>query len=351
MDWTGPNASVVAGNALLDRRIGEDIQDIAKHVYQLAQGLRSVDGTDTGLTGFDMEFAFVEKRCLDPDRKKTFFAAEKRENGPKNRYVNVLPPDDTRVELQVISGVPGSDYVNANHILTDWQGCPKYIATQGPVSNTVNDFWRMVWEQDCRVIVMLTQEIESSRVKCVKYWPESQIILYDKIRVEPLDVDDSAEPVIRAFSVTNTLLPESEARIVTHFQYREWPDHGLPASPTGFLRLVQLVCKIDSGAPIVVHCSAGIGRTGTFCTVHSIICHMTNHFNFHGSLPPINIVRTVLNLRDQRPGMVQNKDQYMFCYLSILQESTRLQKLIPVNNVKLSASPTPSPSTTKTSSS
>ena len=141
-------------------------------------------------------------------------------------------------------------------------------------------------------------------------------------------MDESAEPVIRAFSVTNTALPDSEPRMVSHFQYREWPDHGLPASPTGFLRLVQLVCQVDAGTPIVVHCSAGIGRTGTFCTVHSIICQMAHHFNFHGSLPPINIVRTVLNLRDQRPGMVQNKDQFKFCYLSILQEFTRLQKIL-----------------------
>lgn len=119
-----------------------------------------------------------------------------------------------------------------------------------------------------------------------------------------------------------------EPRIITHFQYREWPDHGLPSSPAGFLRLVQLVCQVDTGTPIVVHCSAGIGRTGTFCTVHSISCMMTAHFNLHGALPPINIVRTILNFRDQRPGMVQNKDQFIFCYMSILQEYTRLQKIL-----------------------
>jgi protein tyrosine phosphatase len=150
--------------------------------------------------------------------------------------------------------------------------------------------------------------------------------------IEPLDTDDSIEPVIRKFSISNAAEPHSEARIITHFQYREWPDHGLPASPTGFLRLVQLVCQVDSGTPIVVHCSAGIGRTGTFCTVHSIICMMTTNLNLHGTLPPINIVRTVLNFRDQRPGMVQNKDQYMFCYLSILQEYTKLQKMVPKRN-------------------
>lgn len=161
----------------------------------------------------------------------------------------------------------------------------------------------------------------------MKYWPESEAAVYDRIRVDPVEIDESAEPVIRTFSVTNTA-SEEPARIVTHFQYREWPDHGLPASPAGFLRLVQLVCQVDTGTPIIVHCSAGIGRTGTFCTVHSIICNMVQHFNLHGALPPVNIVRTVLNFRDQRPGMVQNKDQYMFCYLSILQEYTRLQKLL-----------------------
>lgn len=174
----------------------------------------------------------------------------------------------------------------------------------------------------------------------MKYWPESEAVVYDKIRVDPVDIDESAEPVIRTFSVTNTSSEEAP-RMVTHFQYREWPDHGLPASPAGFLRLVQLVCQVDTGTPIIVHCSAGIGRTGTFCTVHSIICNMVQHFNLHGALPPINIVRTVLNFRDQRPGMVQNKDQYMFCYLSILQEYTRLQKLLNSQNTSVSSKSPP----------
>lgn len=141
-----------------------------------------------------------------------------------------------------------------------------------------------------------------------------------------MDCDDSDEPVIRTYMVERTDQPELEGRLVSHFQYREWPDHGLPASPSGFLRLVQLVCEVDTGTPIIVHCSAGIGRTGTFCTVHSIICMMTKLLAESGQLPPINIVRTVLNFRDQRPGMVQNKEQYMFCYLSILQEFAKLNK-------------------------
>jgi protein tyrosine phosphatase len=241
----------------------------------------------------------------------------------------------------------------------------EYICTQGPLANTLEDFWRMVWEKNSVVIVMLTKEVENMRVcpsarlcalvcacvrlcalvcacvrlcalvcacvrlcavlitvkiKCNRYWPDEK---GDAIRIGNLivsveDEDASDELVYRQFVLQN--MDSDEARTISHFQYTAWPDHGLPPSTKAFLDLVELVDEANKTkpGPIIIHCSAGIGRTGTFCTVHSTL-EKWRAFLESGvqNVPSINVVQTVLYMREQRPGMVQTKEQYMFCYLAI----------------------------------
>lgn len=313
-----------------NRVIGQDVLDLPEHIKFLSMPIQGPSGD---INGFDIEFKFIERRCETPDFRKTFIAAEQPHNRGKNRWTNVLPPDETRVELTPSPSVTGSDYVNANYVSIclnpdddddDLLVDSEYISTQGPLPNTVCDFWRMVWEQNSRIIVMLTKEIESGRVKCVKYWPDKDM-LYDGIKVVCDDIDSSIkELIVRKFTITNEMTKEQ--RKVVHYQYKEWPDHGLPASTKVFLKMVKAAVRQDGDGPIIVHCSAGIGRSGTFCAVHSIVKMMNEYVFDNHKMPPINIVETVLLLRDQRPGMVQTKEQFMFCYLAVQEEYLKLQE-------------------------
>jgi protein tyrosine phosphatase len=228
--------------------------------------------------------------------------------------------------LNIKEGLEGSDYINANYISGEVPGSENtYISTQGPLPGTVGDFWRMVWEQNSKIVVMLTKEVEGGRAKCVKYWPDKDSRIYDDIRVSPESIDLSSKQVTTRHLILEHL-KTNEKRKVVHYQYKEWPDHGLPSSTKAFLHLVHSAKRVDKDGPIVVHCSAGIGRSGTFCAVHALVQKMREELKTKGSLPPLNIVETVLNLRDQRPGMVQTKEQYMFCYLALQEEFQQLSQ-------------------------
>jgi len=255
----------------------------------------------------------------------------------KNRYPgNVLAPDSTRVPLRPLEGIAGSDYINANFITDEFTGERAYIVTQGPMPNTIPDFWRMVFEHEVRVIVMLTKEIEKSNIKCARYWPESGLVELGLFNVRNIDsapiIED--ELIRRQFELIE--VSSGIRRVVTQFQYVAWPDHGLPVSPRSFILLSDLVddanMNLDpsskgillGNAPILIHCSAGIGRSGTFCAVHQTMKMMRQHFLLHLEPPPLNLVNTILHMRKQRPGMVQVKDQFIFCYLTILEDYKRL---------------------------
>jgi len=254
-------------------------------------------------------------------------------NIPKNRYSNILATESTRVKLSVLNGIPETDYINANFINGMAPNTERaYIGTQGPLQSTFEDFWRMIWEYRVRVIVMLTKEVESGRIKCDRYWPESlnYPLKYGAFSVFLSQKTSDNDVVHRSFVLQNTRTMETME--VTQLQFIAWPDFGIPSSTISFLELVELAnSKNVPQAPIVVHCSAGIGRTGTFCTVHSIVEKVTHDFNERGigSTPSCNVVETVLKLRSQRSGMVQTKEQYTFCYLAIQEaiEKLRYDKL------------------------
>jgi len=249
-----------------------------------------------------------------------------------------LPPEETRVKLQPIKGVPGSDYINANYISGELPGTERqYITTQGPLANTTCDFWRMVWEQGCKIIVMLTKETESGREKCYLYWPpiEGDTLRFDDITVK-LEHSTSDTPQISIRDIK--ILKDGEERGIKHYQYTEWPDHGLPHGTQTFLHLLKLVNNFNRSLfdaqppPVCIHCSAGIGRTGTYCTVNNILQYINYHVEKENKIPPINVLRTVLDLRDQRPGMVQTKEQYMFCYHAIEYEYQKIKQNIQNRN-------------------
>ncbi|EGC32809.1 hypothetical protein DICPUDRAFT_92527 [Dictyostelium purpureum] len=203
------------------------------------------------------------------------------------------------------------DYINASFV------CNKnYICTQGPLLNTIYDFWKMTWEQESNVIVMLTKEEENQKQKCDKYWPDSGEERYGSfiVRIE----NDLVIPDVlirRQFTLENIKLNKS--RTIYHFQYTSWPDHGTPQSTTNFLKFIGFVDNVKRTGPFIVHCSAGIGRSGTFCVIHSVATNFFKHYEEKKQAPSINLPKLIVEMRNERPGMVQTRDQYRFCYLAI----------------------------------
>jgi len=304
------------------------LEDIPADFVQLDAHIKNLikypDPNDPSLEIVE-EFQFIENQTINASLDPNNFAtALLPVNRTKNRYANVLPNEKTRVRLNEIQNEEGSDYINANFISGLVPGSEKrYVATQGPLEGTACDFWRMVWELQAVVIVMLTKEVEIGRVKCDKYWADSEHFLCNSFHVFLVDTGGT-ELTERKLKVIN--IDSAESRIVYQFQYTAWPDHGLPESTHAFLDLAHKVEQVnEAGAPIIVHCSAGIGRSGTFCTVHSIIEKLRFDMkNQPEKLPYINVVKTVLHMREQRPGMVQTQEQYVFCYLTLLEEIKRL---------------------------
>jgi len=270
-----------------------------------------------------VEFNYIERKTMKDFNCAEYEVAKQPYNLCKNRYTNVLPLEQTRVLLSKDSS-DSSDYINASYISGQVPGSEKaYICTQGPTKNTLDDFWRMVWEQNSSVVVMLTKEVEGSRLKCCRYWPDNGTSeTYGKLRVNTEREEMVGETTVRTMTLTD--LRGELTRTITHYQFTSWPDHGLPLSTTSFLELVRMVDKQKKTGPIVVHCSAGIGRSGTFCTVHSTIAKYRYDLSIKPDVPPsFDILHTVIYMRQQRPGMVQTKEQYMFCYLSVDEEASQ----------------------------
>lgn len=242
---------------------------------------------------------------------------ESPENHALNRYLDVVPFDHTRVKLNRLEG---NDYINANIVSVPKATC-QYILTQGPLPETVGHFWLMVWEQKSNVIVMLNRVVEMEHfVKCEPYWPEKigYTDTYDDVNL--LVTLDSVQEK-KHYSIRNMTIKDLESkktRKVTQFSYTAWPDHGSPDSPTSFLRLLSAIRKsggLDKmDEPAVIHCSAGIGRSGTFCLIDSILCMIENQ----GSTEDIDIVNTLIEMRDYRKGLIQSYVQLRFAYLSII---------------------------------
>ncbi|MEE6495132.1 hypothetical protein FKM82_001961 [Ascaphus truei] len=252
-----------------------------------------------------------EYESIDPGQQFTWENSNLEVNKPKNRYANVIAYDHSRVILTSVDGVPGSDYTNANYI-DGYRKQNAYIATQGPLPETLTDFWRMVWEQRAATIVMMTRLEEKSRVKCDQYWPSRGSETYGMIQVTLVDTVDLATYTVRTFALYKN--GSSEKREIRQFQFMAWPDHGVPEYPTpilAFLRRVKACNATDSG-PMVVHCSAGVGRTGCFVVIDAMLERVKLE-------KTVDIYGHVTCMRAQRNYMVQTEDQYIFIHEALLE--------------------------------
>ncbi|KAF9357023.1 hypothetical protein BGX26_004359 [Mortierella sp. AD094] len=283
------------------------------------------------------------------------------EKGLKNRYNHVWPFDHTRVRIKECAEGE-DDYINASFLRPPF-GQKSYIATQGPLPSTFQDFWKVIWEQESRVIVMLTREFEMGRVKCHRYWPtfEHPVMVLGSLKVtymndyRPEISDDTI--LVRQAKLSHLNHPDMPERTITHIQYTGWPDFGVPESPIEVLKVVQLANThntLVSAGPMVVHCSAGCGRTGAFCVIDSILSELRNNpeailtgrlqakasTSFQSNSPNERVLNmtkrdlsqtirksdpmedvvfvTVNRFREQRLSMVQCLRQYVFCYEAIL---------------------------------
>ncbi|XP_013013474.1 receptor-type tyrosine-protein phosphatase C isoform X3 [Cavia porcellus] len=240
--------------------------------------------------------------------------ARKSFNQNKNRYVDILPYDYNRVELSEINGEAGSTYINASYI-DGFKEPRKYIAAQGPRDETVDDFWRMIWEQKATVIVMVTRCEEGNRNKCAEYWPsmEEGTRAYGDVIVKINEHKRCPDYIIQKMNITNKK-EKGTGRVVTHIQFISWPDHGVPEDSHLLLKLRRRVNTFSNffSGPIVVHCSAGVGRTGTYIGIDA----MLEGLEAEGK---VDVYGYVVKLRRQRCLMVQVEAQYILIHQALVE--------------------------------
>ncbi|KAJ0171133.1 hypothetical protein K1T71_013332 [Dendrolimus kikuchii] len=316
--------------------------------------------------GFQKEFELLQ---MLPERypDRTTHASEARENQPKNRYPDIKAYDQTRVKLSQIDSVTGSDYINANYV-NGYQDRKRFICAQGPTDTTVNDFWRMIWEHGLELIVMLTNLEEHSKVKCSKYWPDEvrgarafgNIVVQHvgerrysdyivrELKISKLPTNSEGQPIVENNGVAKRngdckdpsessaptspreVKETSEARIVRQYHFLMWKDFAAPEHPHSILKFIKRVNEAWSnmvGRPAVVHCSAGVGRTGTLVALDCLLDQLreTDH---------AAVFNTVAELRRQRNFLVQSLKQYVFVYRALVEYAHYGDTEIPASRLK-----------------
>eukprot|EP00066_Takifugu_rubripes_P024594 XP_011613860.1 PREDICTED: receptor-type tyrosine-protein phosphatase epsilon-like isoform X1 [Takifugu rubripes] len=276
-----------------------DVSSLEGHLHKLHNTF--VDGDRVGL---EEEFKkLTNMRIMKENMRMGNLPA----NMKKNRVLQIIPYDFNRVILSMRRGQEFTDYVNASFI-DGYRQKDYYIATQGPLPHTVDDFWRMVWEWKCHSIVMLTELQEREQDKCCQYWPAEDSVAYGDYKVEL-----KGDTLCDTFSLRDlvlTFVPEKQTRVIRHFHFHGWPEVGIPSEGKGMIDIIASVQRQQQQSgnhPIVVHCSAGAGRTGTFIALSNIL----ERVKAEGLL---DVFQTVKSLRMQRPHMVQTVEQYDFCY-------------------------------------
>lgn len=245
-------------------------------------------------------------------------------NTKKNRCPDSLPYDHARVRLKAEINPSRSDYINASPIIEHDPRMPAYIATQGPLSHTISDFWQMVWENGCTVIVMLSALVEDGEKQCDRYWPDEGSSLYHIYEVnlvsEHIWCNDF---LVRSFYLKN--VQTQETRTLTQFHFLSWPAQGIPTSTRPLLDFRRKVNKCYRGrsCPIIVHCSDGTGRTGTYIVIDMVLNRMAK------GVKEIDIAATLEHVRDQRLGMVRTKDQFEFALTAVAEEVNAILKALP----------------------
>ncbi|XP_042163912.1 receptor-type tyrosine-protein phosphatase S-like isoform X1 [Oncorhynchus tshawytscha] len=283
--------------ALLEAVACGNTEVAARSLFSYMQKLGQVENGEH-VTGMELEFKRLANTKAHTSR---FVSANLPCNKFKNRLVNIMPYETTRVCLQPIRGLEGSDYINASYI-DGYRQQRGYIATQGPLAETTEDFWRMLWEHNSTIVVMLTKLREMGREKCHQYWPAERSARYQYFVVDPMAEYNMPQYILREFKVTDAR--DGQSRTVRQFQFTDWPEQGVPKSGEGFIDFIGQVHKtkeqFGQDGPISVHCSAGVGRTGVFITLSIVLERM----RYEGA---VDIFQTVKMLRTQRPAMVQTE--------------------------------------------
>nr|XP_030697271.1 receptor-type tyrosine-protein phosphatase-like N isoform X2 [Globicephala melas] len=262
--------------------------------------------------------------CAYQAEPNTCATAQGEGNIKKNRNPDFLPYDHARIKLKVESSPSRSDYINASPIIEHDPRMPAYIATQGPLSHTISDFWQMVWESGCTVIVMLTPLVEDGVKQCDRYWPDEGSSLYHVYEVNLVSEHIWCEDfLVRSFYLKN--VQTQETRTLTQFHFLSWPAEGTPASTRPLLDFRRKVNKCYRGrsCPIIVHCSDGAGRTGTYILIDMVLNRMAK------GVKEIDIAATLEHVRDQRPGLVRSKDQFEFALTAVAEEVNAILKALP----------------------
>ncbi|KAL5516615.1 hypothetical protein EMCRGX_G001998 [Ephydatia muelleri] len=292
----------------------EQLEQFVEHFEEMQ---RSPDSDDM----FNQEFTTLKAQSqqLKDQEKYSTDSGQLAVNKKKNRFKDILPFEYSRVVLPSIDGVDGSDYINANYI----KGCDgetAYIAAQGPLPNTVNDFVRMLWENNTEIIIMACREVEMGKHKCHTYWAElNEEVMFGEILIKTTKEENiSNDFVVRELVLVCCGVEKS----MRQFHYTAWPDHGVPTSAEPIIRMIEMAreCQTNTHVPVVVHCSAGCGRTGTILVVdymRSLLLSKTMPKDF-------SVYGLVEQMRTQRPAMVQAKDQYFFVYMACAELARRV---------------------------
>ncbi|XP_045563407.1 receptor-type tyrosine-protein phosphatase-like N [Salmo salar] len=242
----------------------------------------------------------------------------------KNRSPDSLPYDHSRVKLKAESNSTKEDYINASIIIDHDPRLPAYIATQGPLAHTIADFWQTVWENGCTVIVMITALVEDGEIQCVRYWPDEGSSLYHIYEVNLVSEHIWCKDfLVRSFYLKN--VQTQETRTLTQFHLLSWPANGIPTSTRPLLDFRRKVNKCYRGrsCPIIVHCSDGTGRTGTYILIDMVLNRMAK------GVKEIDIAATLEHIRDQRPNLVRTKDQFEFALTAVAEEVNVILKALP----------------------
>ncbi|CAH1243397.1 PTPRM [Branchiostoma lanceolatum] len=309
-----PDIPLEDGELLEENPYRVQIDALPDYVYQL------------GPDGIKKEFSTIS------DHRHPYAVSKKPGNVAKNRYKNIVSYDHSRVILQDQPSRPNSDYINASYI-DGYDKVKAFVACQGPKQDTSRDMWRMVWQEGTACIVMVTNLVENGRAKCERYWPEenneyeNNVQTYGDITVTAEKVSTMADYALRLLQIQKAGV--DEVREVLHFQYTSWPDYGVPKHPTSTINFVKRVkASIPRGAgPTIVHCSAGVGRSGTFITIAA----MLDMIEEEGA---INVHDFVDAMRENRMTMVQTPDQYAFIYTALLEATQCGNTTIPADEFR-----------------